>query len=85
MLMLMRISVVIPDGLARELDQCKRQQRRAVSTIVRDALTHYLRETRRLAAGEALKQAAARTNLDPQGLKRALDELDEERGRSDRL
>lgn len=76
---------MIPDGLARELDQCKRQQRRATSTIVRDALSHYLRATRRRAAGEALKQAVAKSSLDSRGLKRALDELEEERGRSDRL
>lgn len=81
----MRISVVIPDGLARELEQCKHQEKRAVSTIVREALKLYLRETRRRAAGEALKQAAVAACLDSQGLKRALSELEEERGRSDRI
>lgn len=82
---IMRISVVIPDGLASELEQCKRQERRAVSTIVREALALYLRETRRRAAGEALRKAAAAAGLDPQGVRRALRELEEERGRSDRL
>ena len=81
----MRISVVIPDGLARELEQCKRRERRAVSTIVREALTLYLRATRRRVAGEALKQSAAAACLDPEGVKRALRELEEERGRSDRI
>ncbi len=81
----MRISVVIPDRLARELEQYKRQEKRAVSTIVREALALYLRETRRRAAGAALKQAAAAAALDPRGLERALRELEEERGRSDRV
>jgi len=81
----MRISVVLPDDLAADLERCKDQEDRAVSSIVRDALGVYLREHRRRAAGEALKRAAASATLDEGQLRRALRELEEERGRSDRL
>ena len=81
----MRISVVLPDDLARELEVCKRQERRTVSKIVRSALELYLVQHRRQAAGEALKQAALGSPLDDDGVRRALAELEDERGRSDRI
>ena len=81
----MRISVVLPDDLARELELCQRQERRTVSKVVRSALELYLRHHRRKAAGDALKHAAVTTPLDDDGIRRALAELEDERGRSDRI
>ena len=81
----MRISVVLPDDLARDLDLCRRQEGLTQSQVVRAALDLYLRQHRRRAAGEALQQVAAENPLDDDGLRRALAELEDERGRSDRL
>lgn len=77
--------MVLPQDLAHELEQCKRQERRTLSTIVRDALDLYLRDHRRRSAGNALKRAALTSPLDEAGVRRALAELEDERGRSDRI
>jgi len=77
--------VVIPDGLGQELEQCRRQEGRTTSQIVRDSLALYLREHRRQAAGDALKQVALAAPMGEDQVHRALSELEEERGRSDRL
>ena len=82
---MMRISVVIPDDLSQDLEQCRRQEGRSTSQIVRDSLTLYLRVHRRQAAGEALKQIAQEFPLAEDQVKKALSELEDERGRSDRL
>ena len=81
----MRISVVIPDDLAQDLEQCRHQEGRTTSQIVRDSLHLYLREHRRKAAGEALKKIAQASPLDEGRVRQALSELEEERGRSDRV
>jgi metal-responsive CopG/Arc/MetJ family transcriptional regulator len=81
----MRISVVLPDDLATDLETCRRQEGRTTSKVVRDALALYLREHRRRAAGNALQRLARANPLSEAGLRRALAELEDERGRSDRL
>lgn len=77
--------MVIPDDLGQELEQCRLQERRTTSQIVRDSLTLYLREHRRQAAGEALKKAALASPMGEDQVRQALSELEGERGRSDRL
>lgn len=83
--MIMRISVVLPEALEKEMDRYRRQHGATTSWIVREALQRYLVDDRRRAAGEALRQAAAREPLDPDGTRRALALLDEDRERSDRI
>ena len=77
--------MVIPDDLGHELDQYRRQEGRTTSQIVRDSLVLYLREHRRQASGEALKKIALASPMGVEQVRRALSELEEERGRSDRL
>ncbi len=81
----MRISVVLPDSLSTELELCRRQERRGISAIVRDALSSYLIEHRRRAGGEALMRAVEEAPMDTDQVRHALGELREERERSDRL
>ena len=80
----MRISVVLQDDLAHNLELCRRQEDRTVSEVVRSALELYLHHHRRRAAGNALTEAALAEPLDDAGVRRALAELEDERGRSDR-
>jgi metal-responsive CopG/Arc/MetJ family transcriptional regulator len=81
----MRISVVLPDDLATDLETCRRQEGRTTSRVVRDALVLYLQEHRRRTAGQALQRLAQLNPLNEAGLRRALADLEDERGRSDRL
>lgn len=81
----MRISVVIPSDLGQELEQCRRQEGKTTSQIVRDSLALYLREHRRQVAGDALKQIALASPMGEEQVRCALSELEGERGRSDRL
>ena len=81
----MRISVVLPDTLEKEIDRYKRQHGATTSSVVREALQQYLVEDRRRAAGQALKRAAAKDPLDLERARRALGELRQDRELSDRL
>lgn len=81
----MRISVVVPDPLGVELERCKRQMRATTSEVVRAALERFLRAERRREAGAALLKAAADHPVTAEQARRALDEIEAERERSDRV
>lgn len=81
----MRISVVLPDNLGRELQHCKRDQKKTISVIVRDALALYLRDRRRRSAGEELQNAAAAAALSSEEVRSALAALEIDRDRPDRV
>jgi metal-responsive CopG/Arc/MetJ family transcriptional regulator len=80
----MRISVVLPTDLQAELERCKRQERKTTSAIIREAVSLYLREHRRRSAGEQLLKSVEETRLSSSDVRRALTELERERGCSDR-
>jgi len=81
----MRITVVLPDELEKEMNRYKRQHGATTSSVVREALQRYLVDERRQAAGAALKRAAAKDAIDPKQVRQALEQLKRDRERSDRL
>jgi metal-responsive CopG/Arc/MetJ family transcriptional regulator len=80
----MRISVVVPDELAEQMDRYKSEEGATTSGVVREALVSYLKERRRRTAGEALKRAARAAPLPPGEARRLLKELEAERRQADR-
>jgi metal-responsive CopG/Arc/MetJ family transcriptional regulator len=80
----MRISVVVPQDLAEEMDSFKREEGRTTSMVVREALVAYLKEQRRRRAGEDLKRAARAAPLSYGAARRLLKELEAERRHADR-
>jgi metal-responsive CopG/Arc/MetJ family transcriptional regulator len=81
----MRISVVIPEPLDKEVERYKRQHGTTTSRVVREALQRYLVDERRRAAGDALKSVAASDPIDPERARQALDQLRQDREHSNRL
>lgn len=74
----MRLTVHLPDELARLLRQAAKNENRSMSAITAEAVALYLQEKKRKALGLAVLNRTGQASVDP----RALEVLDE--GRADR-
>lgn len=81
----MRVSVVLPDDLSRQLEEVRQREQRPLSGIVRDAVADYLNTRQRREAGERLKRVIAKKPLTREQARAALDQLHRERKHSDRI
>ena len=59
----MRITVHIPDSLAKEMKVFADNEHRSVSSVVSDALQHYIAEKRKRHLGMMVLQLAGKTKI----------------------
>ena len=76
----MRLTVHLPDNLARLLKQAALNEGKSMSALTAEALDFYLRERRRRALGLKVLERAGRALVDP----KALEALEEGRRELDR-
>ena len=76
----MRLTVHLPDDLARLLKQAALNEGRSMSALTAEALAFYLQERRRRALGLRVLERAGKARVDP----KALEALEEGRRELDR-
>ena len=76
----MRLTVHLPDDLARLLKQTALNEGKSMSALTAEALDFYLRERRRWALGLKVLERAGKARVDP----KALEALEEGRRELDR-
>lgn len=74
----------LPEDLSQQLEAVRRREHRSVDGLVREAITAYVKQRQRRAAGEALKKAATENPLTPEQARKALAQLQRDREHSDR-
>jgi len=72
----MRLTVHLPDDLARLLKQTALNEGKSMSALTAEALALYLRERRRRALGFKVLERAGKAQVDPKALAEDRRELD---------